>query len=364
MRLKAFEKLGKRVATAAIAALMPKGHRGRPDWRARQYRVLFLRHDRIGDMILSTGILRAIAQSYPTIQLDVLASRINAPVLKHEPYVHEVIVLDRKALSSYPRMFRELRGRGYDAVIDCMVTAPSLTTLLLMLASGARYRIGVAQRGNDFAYTLPVPPREAAEHIVDKLGALVTAFGLQPTAMDLSPRVTLTAAERERGERAWTGETAHGPEGARLLVNVSAGRAHHQWPDERFVDVIRAARAHDPKANVVVVSSPADRGRAARIAAESAARLVEDEGIRDAMAIVSRADVVFTPDTSIGHAATAFARPAVVLHPRGFGALWGPYETEGRVIESRTDDVTDITTDEAARSLVQRLSAPRARSAG
>lgn len=31
----------------------------------------------------------------------------------------------------------------YDAVIDCMVTAPSPTTLLLMLASGAKHRIGV-----------------------------------------------------------------------------------------------------------------------------------------------------------------------------------------------------------------------------
>jgi DtxR family Mn-dependent transcriptional regulator len=39
-----------------------------------------------------------------------------------------------------------------------------------------------------------VPPRESAEHIVDKLGALVTAFGLQPAGMDLRPRVRLTAA--------------------------------------------------------------------------------------------------------------------------------------------------------------------------
>src|SRR5881628_3776707 len=144
-----------------------------PNWRARSYRVLFLRHDRIGDMILSTGVLRAIAESHPTIQLDVLASFTNAPILRHESYVHEVIAFDRHAPGRYAHVFRELRRRRYDAVIDCMVTAPSLTTLLLMLASGARYRIGVATRGNDFAYTLPVPPRRSAEHIVDKLAALL-----------------------------------------------------------------------------------------------------------------------------------------------------------------------------------------------
>ena len=112
-------------------------------------RVLFLRHDRIGDMILTTGILRTIASSHPTIRLDVLASPSNAPVIRHEPYLNDIVVFDRHAPAGYPAAFSELRRRKYDAVIDCMVTAPSFTTLLLMLASGAGYRIGVAARGHE-----------------------------------------------------------------------------------------------------------------------------------------------------------------------------------------------------------------------
>src|SRR5689334_24367825 len=103
MRLKGLERFYKKVVTAIIARLMGPGARGeRPDWRARPYRVLFLRHDRIGDMILSTGILHAIAESNPTIELDVLASPINAPVLKNEPYVHDVVIFDRKAPLGFP----------------------------------------------------------------------------------------------------------------------------------------------------------------------------------------------------------------------------------------------------------------------
>jgi len=363
MQLKSLERWTKRTTTATIAALMGRAERGvRPDWRDRTYRVLFLRHDRIGDMILSTGILRAIARQYPTVQLDVLASRSNAAVIANEPYLHEVIAFDKKAASAFPGVFRDLRRRGYDAVIDCMVTAPSLTTLLLMLASGARYRIGVAQRGNDFAYTLPVPPRESAQHIVDKLGALVTAFGMQPTAVDLRPRVALTAAERERGEQLWRGESEHAAASAgRLLVNISAGRAHHFWPDDRFVHVIRAARQQVPGVDVMVISSPSDRGRAAAIASAAGARLVEDRGIRDAMSIVAASDIVFTPDTSISHACSAFDKPAIALHPRGFSAIWGPYHTDGRALESATDQVSDITADEAARALLAHSALRRAR---
>ena len=85
--LKSLELAGKRAIIRLIAALMREGADGeRPDWRLRPYRVLFLRHDRIGDMILTTGILRAIAQAYPTIQLDVLASPINAPILPIAPF--------------------------------------------------------------------------------------------------------------------------------------------------------------------------------------------------------------------------------------------------------------------------------------
>ena len=367
MRLKGVERLVKRATTSAVATLMRPERSAlgeRPDWRARAHRVLFLRHDRIGDMILSTGILRAIAEAHPTISLDVLASKSNAAVLANEPYLHEVIPFDKQAPLTFPSTLVALRRRRYDAVIDCMVTAPSTTTLLLMLASAARIRIGVANRGNDFAYTLPVPPRESATHIVDKLGALVTAFGLEPSRLDLRPRVRLTAAEQERGERLWRGETDDSaPDGLRLLVNISAGRAHHWWPDDRFVTVIRAARDRARAADVVIVASPGERPRALRIATHAGARYIADHGIRDAMSIVSRADIVFTPDTSISHACSAFGTPAVALHPRGFAAIWGPYETDGRAVESATDRVADITADEAVDVLLARFASLPARSA-
>lgn len=355
--LKQLERKLKRAGTAAIAAALPQAERGvRPDWRTRAHRVLFLRHDRIGDMILTTGILRAIATSHPTIRLDVLASPSNAPVIRHEPYLNEVVVFDRHAPAGYPSAFAALRGRRYDAVIDCMVTAPSFTTLLLMLASGAPYRVGVATRGNDFAYTLPVPPRETAEHLVDQLGALVTAFGIQPSAADLRPRVRLLPEELDRGEQVWSGGTEHvAPGEQRLLVNVSAGRHHHQWPDDRFIAVVRAARERFPRLVVGVVSAPSDRGRAARVAAEGGARVIEDRGIRDAMAIAARATVVFTPDTSIGHACSALDKAAVVLHPRGNPRAWGPYGNEARVVESLTGFVADIPAAEAASALIATL---------
>ena len=328
----------------------------RPDWRDRTYRVLALRYDRIGEMILSTGVLRAIAGSYPTIQLDVLASPLNAPVLRNEQYVHEVVTFDPAATLRVPGALVALRRMRYDVVLDCMDAPPSVTTTLLLYASGAPYRYGIATREDAFAYTIAIPPRETQRHFVDRLAALVAVFGLQPAGLDVAPRVHLTAAERERGERAWQGETSHRPAALRMLINVSGGPHLDPWPEARFIAVARAARERVPAAEIVVIAARRDRTRAAVIAAESGARFVENDGIRDAMAIVGQSQVVLTPESSIGYACTALARPAIVLHPRGRGAARGPYDTAGRAIESLTDAIADIPADDVTRALMRLLS--------
>src|SRR4051812_8271174 len=127
MRLKRLEFLWRNLWIRILVRSMRRPAAGeRPNWASRPHRVLFLRHDRAGDMIVSTGVMRAIARSHPTITLDVLASPANAAILDAAPYVHDVILFDRKKLSRYPATCLRLRRAKYDAVIDCMVTAPSV----------------------------------------------------------------------------------------------------------------------------------------------------------------------------------------------------------------------------------------------
>ena len=122
MLVKRVELAWRRLWIRVLVLLMRRPREPRPDWSAAPRRVLFLRHDRAGDMILSTGIMRAIARSHPTITLDVLASPVNAKILDAADYVRDVIVFDKKRLSTYLPTALRLRRARYDAVIDCMVT--------------------------------------------------------------------------------------------------------------------------------------------------------------------------------------------------------------------------------------------------
>src|ERR1043166_8798169 len=241
--LKGLELAGRRFWIRTLTALLRQPTTPPPDWSRRPYRVLFLRHDRAGDMILSTGALRHIARSHPTIVLDVLASPVNASLLDAAEYVRRVLVFDKRRASSYVRTIAELRG-GYDAVIDCMVTAPSLTTLLLMAVTGAPYRIGIAGRGGasprSDAINVPVRPSRR-HHIADKIGGLSAAFGLDAESIDWRPEIALTSDEAAAADLLWSGggSSAAVPAGRRVLVNVSAGTAARRWPVERYVAVVR-----------------------------------------------------------------------------------------------------------------------------
>ncbi len=347
MRLKSVELWWRRQWIKLLVRLMRRSGGERPDWGARPYRVLFLRHDRAGDMILSTGVMRAIARSHPTITMDVLASPANAAVIEGADYVHDIIVFDKRATASYPSALLRLRQGHYDAVIDCMVTAPSVTTLLLILASGATYRIGIAGRGNDAAFNVTVPAETKPHaHMVDLLAALARAFGADLGPSERRPNLTLDAEETARAERVWGDEG-----GPRILINVSAGTSARLWADDNYVAVMRHLRERANDAVFRVIGAPAERDRAESIAERGGGQFVATPSIRDAFALVAGADFLFTPDTSIAHAASAFQVPCVAMYIRGTAEQWGVYQTPGESVEHPDSTLRTLSLDRMLRAV-------------
>jgi hypothetical protein len=231
--LKQLERAWKRVVFRVLAALLP-GRRDHepPRWGERPHRVLYLRYDRIGDMIMATPLIRAIASSHPTIQLDVLASPTNAVVLAGNPYVGNVWTLDRKRFASFLRIAPTLRRQRYDAVIDGMVLQPSVTMLLLMLFTGARHRLGIGGRANDFIYTLPVPAASPNAHQILQSAMTARPFGVSIVETGWRPEIFLSTAEVERALGVW-----------RQTVACSSW---HRPPNSRRPSVLRTRAALVP----------------------------------------------------------------------------------------------------------------------
>ena len=89
-----------------------------PPPASSDYRVLFLRYERIGDMIMATSVIRNIAAALPSGKVDVLATPTTAPVLEGNPYVGNVLTLERKSVRSYGDIMKRLRREHYTVMVD------------------------------------------------------------------------------------------------------------------------------------------------------------------------------------------------------------------------------------------------------
>ncbi len=334
MNLGSLERGWRRAWMKSIGALSAGGQvEVIPDWNAHPWSVLYMRAEGIGDLILATGVLRAIALSRSTIALDVLTTPVAAPVLENNPHVRRVHVV-RDSFGDQLRIASVLRRLHYDVVIDGKITrgASFVSSPVRTMLSRARYRIGVGGGNHHLVFNICVPAFDrTTTHMVHGSAALALPFGVDIASANLRPEIFLSPSERDRAERAWSSAAPAGSTGAdRWLVNLSAGAPIRRWPDERWIELIRQLGARRPAATIALIGVGAERDAVQRVATATGAAVMLTPQLRDALALVGSSAWVITADTSITHAASAFTKPTVLLLQRGLDQ-WSSWKSRSEI---------------------------------
>jgi ADP-heptose:LPS heptosyltransferase len=195
--------------------------------------------------------------------------------------------------------------------------------MLLMLATGAPYRIGVAGRGNERFFTLPVPPASPDALAVTQQAQTARPFGVEPERARWNYELYLRGDELARAEAVWKSR----PGSPRLLVNLSAFTPDRRWPLEHFIGLLQFLRLEAPDARLLVVGDPREAASVRAVAEKGGAEAADASPVREAFALVAAADALVTPDTSLSHAAAATGTPVAVLF-RGDWTVQAPYGAE------------------------------------
>jgi len=326
-----------------------------PPPTAADYRVLFIRYERIGDMIMATSLIRNIATALPGGKVDVLATPTTASVLEGNPYVGRVLLLERNSFRSYRDLMKELRRERYTVMVDGRINNPPIftSTPLLMYAGRARFRVGARGDRKPRIYNVSVPEWNRVDHYMEGSKQLAIPFGVDPQLVDWQPEIFLADEELARAAEQWEearelvtppAEAATGTAGSatgatkRLLVNLSASEAKRRWPDGKFIATLQAARALAPNMPIIVIGLPSEWESVNQVATAVNGLPVQTPQLRDAFALVGTSDLVFTPDTSISHAASAFRKPSLVLLKREHKP-YAPWNTPGEIIAWGEDEI-------------------------
>ena len=323
---------------------------------ARPLKVLFLRYERIGDMIMSTGMIRVLSQVAAGKQIDVVGNSLTLPVLENNPHVGKAFTLDRKSWKSYVRLAARIRAEKYDVIVDGRINNPKVftSTPMLMLAASVPYRLGVSGGNNDRVYNVRVKAFDRVTRYIEASMALTEPFGIVPTQHDWRPEIFLSEHEQSAAEAVWTraSKRLQHPEKTRFLVNLSASETKRRWPDERFIEALREIREKYPQMPIVVIALPVESERARTVAAAINAEYAPTPNLRDALALVGSSTLVFTPDTSISHAASAFDKPAVILL-KADCTPYAPWETEGELVLWEGETIDSLPTSAVVGALLR-----------
>jgi len=318
---------------------------------------LFVRQDRIGDVLVSTPLLLSLKKHYPRAVVDVLLSSNNHFVLNNEPAVRKRWVYDKRFLSSL-RTLRAIRAERYDFVVDLMDN-PSATSTVILLLAGGKWNVGL-EKDNQYAYDIVVPMLSRKEtHIVDRLARLLDVFGIVSEREHLSIHYQ-TADHSDETIKTFLGKSCRGVEHL-IGVNISAGSDSRFWGVRQYRSLISEMIAHYQESRTILLYKPSDLPRARLIAEGLHGVILAPEMTFDEYAsMIKQLWLLITPDTSAVHLAAAFRIPSVVLYVQANPDLriWEPYGTDYEAVVTTGETLEGLDPAQvfgAVRNLVERM---------
>lgn len=288
---------------------------------------------RLGDMVLTTPLIEALAVRFPASRITVLAAPAAASIARHAPGATDVFEVGRGAIGLAGAVMR-LQMRSFDLYIDPKDHHSSSSR---MLARSAHARRVIAHPSNAPQEFIALPPTPPPGHYVDRMLAPMSLLAPGSTP-DRRPHIGLPSEATVVAARV---RAAVGDEYA--VVNISAGAPSRHWTVERTVALAQWLAERTP---VVIVGTPSDRPTAHAIATTAADIVAADTGdLLELAAVVAGATFVVSPDTSVVHVASAYDIPTVGLYPENPDnlRLFAPLATRhGVVVAPAGGSVADI----------------------
>lgn len=273
--------------------------------------ILYINVSRIGDTLLVTPAVRAVAARWPQARIHLLAHPKREEVLHNLPFVHRTGSIEKQRA----RFMGWLPGKAYDLAFVCNFDAP-----LIDYAMRVARRV-VAFRQADEALNAKLHravehPALQTTHAVDIQLMLPAAIGVPPAGRALSYRVT---ADEERWAARFLEQ--QGAADRHPLVGLQVAsfptKAYRDWPPGHFSELCWRIRAAWPEAHFLIFGGELEKQRTEALAAElgNAATLCAGRlSLRETAALMNRVDLYVGVDTGPTHLMGALHRPMVALY--------------------------------------------------
>lgn len=258
-------------------------------------KILLIRFSSIGDIVLTTPVIRCVKQQLKDVELHVLTKKNYVELLSSNPNIDKVFGLEGGLRDLLPT----LRNENYDFVIDLHKNFRSLYVRMSLRKPSSSFPKLDLQK---LLYTKLKVSHLPDVHIVDRYFCAVERLGVSNDNQGLDfffhPSDKLNRADYPK----------------RFAAVVIGGQHSTKiLPEEKVVDVCKALSLP-----VVLVGGPEDSARGERIVNAVGGETINSCGklkLGQSACVLKYSDVVLTNDTGMMHIAAALRKPIV--------SVWG-----------------------------------------
>jgi ADP-heptose:LPS heptosyltransferase len=287
-------------------------------------RVLILNATALGDLLFSTPTFRAVKETYPYWQLDVLVNPRYQDLAAANPNLSRLWLYPGRGATLFTLM-RQVRQQHYDLVIILHGNDPEAT--LIARAAGTPFIIGSAHSLLAFAYSATISHPDPFEHAIERRLAYARLLGAYTTNRHMDLPVPAPELQRAHGLL-----VQHFGTLPNLLVALHpTGSAPYKWwPQERYAELGKFIQERY-QAPILIISGQKDRPTAEQLAAQLPGPTLVTGGrypLLTVAGLLTYCRLLVANDSGPLHMALALGVPTIALLGADHPARIGPYQVD------------------------------------
>ncbi|MDD5492090.1 MAG: glycosyltransferase family 9 protein [bacterium] len=277
-------------------------------------KILVIQLRRIGDVLLTTPVVRALRRKFTEAQIDFLVEKPGAEILAGNPYINNLLLYDKK---DQVQWVRAIRAAKYDLILDYLGNP---RTAWIVGLSGAKHRLGFKRPGRDFVYSVKMNPDPVPKYVPAHKLDLLRPLGIETNNINLD--LTISPAAKERIQNFLAKEKITNTD---MLVGISptSRRQTRRWLKQGFAEIADLLM-QKYKAKVIFLWGPGEETYIDDIISLMKKRPLKSPAltIAESLALTSVLKLFIGNDNGPMHIAQGLKVPSVVIFGPTQSANW------------------------------------------
>lgn len=298
-------------------------------------KLLIVRTDRIGDVVLSLPLAELIKRKYPECKVSYLVREYTSCLVKNHPFIDSYLIL--KENSNKTLIFenvQQIRKYNFDT---CLIVYPTFHTALIAFLSGIKNRVGTGYRWYSLLFTHRIfeHRKYAEKHELEYNINLLSAFGINekvsPTNVNFYVKVSEASKTKIENLLAEKKVKSRKPI---IIIHPGSGGSAVDLPLSRFGELVSLI-SNQIDAEIILTGSVSEKTLCDKLVVSE--RIKNFSGLltlSELTALIDKADLFIANSTGPLHIAAALNKYIIGFYPKILSCSakrWGPYSNKSKV---------------------------------